>query len=41
MDFALRNNLAGAMIWSLETDDYRGQCGEAYPLLRAINMKLR
>lgn len=41
MDYALRNGLAGAMIWSLETDDYRGLCGETYPLLKTINRKLR
>lgn len=41
MDFALSKGLAGAMIWSLETDDYRGQCGETYPLLKTINRKLR
>lgn len=41
MDFALSKNLAGAMVWSLETDDYRGQCGETYPLLKTINRKLR
>ncbi|XP_039481102.1 acidic mammalian chitinase [Drosophila santomea] len=41
MDFALSKGLAGAMIWSLETDDYRGLCGQSYPLLRTINEKLR
>ncbi|KAH8300035.1 hypothetical protein KR044_008773 [Drosophila immigrans] len=41
MDFALSKNLAGAMVWSLETDDYRGLCGESYPLLKTINRKLR
>lgn len=25
------------MIWSIETDDFNGVCGEDYPLLRAIN----
>lgn len=29
--------LAGGMIWSVETDDFRGKCGEKYPLLNAIN----
>lgn len=30
-------NLAGAMLWSIETDDFRGACGPRYPLLTAIN----
>uniref|UniRef100_T1GD51 Uncharacterized protein n=1 Tax=Megaselia scalaris TaxID=36166 RepID=T1GD51_MEGSC len=33
--FALSKNLAGVMIWSIETDDFRGDCGAgAYPLLK-------
>uniref|UniRef100_A0A1A9WQI7 GH18 domain-containing protein n=1 Tax=Glossina brevipalpis TaxID=37001 RepID=A0A1A9WQI7_9MUSC len=33
-------NLAGAMLWSIEMDDFRGICGVKYPLLRTINLKL-
>lgn len=40
MDLVQTYNLAGAMVWSIETDDFRGKCGEKYPLLNAINRKL-
>ncbi|XP_078035249.1 chitotriosidase-1 isoform X3 [Augochlora pura] len=33
--------LAGAMMWSVETDDFRGTSGQKYPLLTAINEVLR
>nr|XP_036215864.1 chitinase-like protein 3 [Bactrocera oleae] len=35
------NDLAGVMLWSLESDDFRGTCGgEKYPLLQTINRVL-
>ncbi|XP_017092476.2 probable chitinase 2 [Drosophila bipectinata] len=34
---AFSHGLAGVMIWSLETDDFRGKCGQSYPLLKTIN----
>lgn len=31
-------NLGGAMVWSIETDDFKGTChGQRHPLIRAIN----
>jgi len=39
--FANALGLGGAMIWSLETDDFLGEChGETYPLLKTINRVL-
>ena len=29
------------MVWSVETDDFAGICGEKYPLLKTINHVLR
>lgn len=38
VQYLQKKKLAGAMVWSIETDDFRGQChGNRYPLLRAIN----
>lgn len=28
------------MVWSVETDDFRGICGERYPLLKTLNQVL-
>ena len=36
-NWAVEQGLAGGMIWSLETDDFHGNCeGEKYPLLSKI-----
>lgn len=44
VDFAIRKNIAGAMVWSLDTDDFHGDCSDEsttgqrnFPLMRAIN----
>ncbi|XP_043526629.1 chitinase-3-like protein 1 [Frieseomelitta varia] len=39
--YAMSMGLGGMMIWSVETDDFRGTCGEKYPLLLTINRVLR
>ena len=36
----MRYELAGAMVWTLDTDDFRGNCGTKYKLMRAINHAL-
>lgn len=44
--FSLRKELAGVMVWSIDTDDFRGDCLSAknryprYPLLHTINEAL-
>lgn len=43
--FAMENDLAGAMVWSLDTDDFHGDCADVstnedqinFPLMHAIN----
>lgn len=36
--FAMVKGLAGAMVWSLDTDDFHGDCGrENFPLVRQID----
>ncbi|XP_055917102.1 chitinase-3-like protein 1 [Eupeodes corollae] len=38
--YAVDQNLAGVMIWSLESDDFHGICGEKYILLKTIHSVL-
>ncbi|XP_020296290.1 chitinase-3-like protein 1 isoform X1 [Pseudomyrmex gracilis] len=40
-DYIKKLNLGGAMLWSIETDDFFGKCGEKYPLLKTLNAELR
>lgn len=40
--FVREKNLGGAMIWSLDSDDFNGQCGDGNnPLLTTLNRELR
>lgn len=34
--FARELGLAGVMVWSIETDDFQGTCGETFPLIKAM-----
>jgi len=41
VEYAVQHRLGGIMIWSVETDDFLGNChGMKYPLLTAINSVL-
>ncbi|KAK0406734.1 hypothetical protein QR680_018770 [Steinernema hermaphroditum] len=40
VDWLMKNGFAGAFTWSLDQDDFRGTCGEKYPLHNAIVKKL-
>ncbi|KAF2885389.1 hypothetical protein ILUMI_20787 [Ignelater luminosus] len=36
--FAMEQKLGGIMVWSVDTDDFQGDCGDKnFPLMRAIN----
>ncbi|KAI5644635.1 glycosyl hydrolases family 18 domain-containing protein [Phthorimaea operculella] len=37
VNWALEKNIGGVMFWSIESDDFHGNCGEKFPLLNAIN----
>lgn len=40
VDYAKSQDLGGVMVWSIETDDFRGKCGAPYPILTTINQAL-
>jgi len=51
VEYAKRQKLAGVMVWSIDTDDFRGKCsllhgdmalldGRDYPLMKSINAAL-
>ncbi|XP_008560095.1 probable chitinase 2 [Microplitis demolitor] len=51
IEYVKQKSLAGVMVWSIDTDDFRGECkslhtdldpliGSEYPLMRAINIAL-
>ena len=41
VDFLVERKLGGGMIWSIDTDDFTGHCGDGkYPLLKVISRTL-
>lgn len=45
--FAMEKGLAGAMVWSIDTDDFQGDCSDEanenfinYPLMNCINKSI-
>lgn len=40
-EYILNMGLGGGMVWSIDTDDYLGEChGEEFPLIKAIHRTL-
>ncbi|XP_044010151.1 chitotriosidase-1-like [Aphidius gifuensis] len=37
VQYAKQRQLAGMMAWAINDDDFRGSCGQKFPLLRALN----
>ncbi|XP_058813179.1 endochitinase-like [Topomyia yanbarensis] len=38
IDWSIKNRLAGIYAFSLDLDDYRGHCGQPYPLTRVLHI---
>ncbi|XP_050091877.1 chitotriosidase-1-like [Anopheles aquasalis] len=36
-NYAVNRNLGGVMMWSIDMDDFRGNYGRSYPLLKKVN----
>ncbi|XP_033630491.1 chitotriosidase-1-like [Asterias rubens] len=40
VEFLQSKGLGGAMVWAIDLDDFTGQCGETWPLMKSINREL-
>ena len=40
MNYVRRNGFGGGMMWAIDLDDYLGECGEQWPLLKTMNRVL-
>ena len=40
VNFLKEMGLGGAMVWAVDLDDFNGNCGEKWPLMKAINRAL-
>lgn len=41
VDLIRKEGLAGAMIYALDMDDFRGTCGKRYPLTEFVSTEMR
>ncbi|XP_056635629.1 chitinase-3-like protein 1 [Diorhabda sublineata] len=40
VDFAMAHGVAGIMVWTMDTDDFNGLCGNKYPLINTVKNRL-
>ena len=40
MDWVKKNSYEGGMMWAIDYDDFRGECGEKHVLLKTMHNQL-
>ena len=40
MDWVKKNGYGGGMMWAIDLDDFKGECGEEHVLLKTMHNKL-